>query len=323
MKYNIFFDESNKLDAEKKYSYYGAFGVEQSLCDSIVMDINKILRITGKKSEYHFTEYKNDKDIAPYIYCLHHFIKTNLQINIFVVDNAIAFDFARNADITVTELRNLFYVKIPERLFYGLTRGLSNDYRTVEIVVDHSPEYGSMRVYSKLKQQMNAHAIYRGMKYYVNKAWYKESHKSIPLQIVDLFMGIVVFLMEKSYLNIDDDKPIIKTDLIYRFLIEENNIDLFQQHINIFKWDGQKDIIHEVNISDYLSQFMAFKTQFDINEMTKIMRIRKPNDSTKDLRLKMGYSNNQLRMLLGYLDQLDGKGRNTFIMKNYYKSFKT
>ena len=83
MKYNIFFDESNKLDAEKKYSYYGAFGVEQSLCDSIVMDINKILRITGKKSEYHFTEYKNDKDIAPYIYCLHHFIKTNLQINLF------------------------------------------------------------------------------------------------------------------------------------------------------------------------------------------------------------------------------------------------
>ena len=105
-----------------------------------------------------------------------------------------------------------------------MKRKCPNDYRTVEIVVDHSPEYGRMKVYSKLKQQMNAHAIYRGMKYYVNKAWYKESHKSIPLQIVDLFMGIVVFLMEKSYLNIDDDKPIIKTDLIYRFLIEENNI---------------------------------------------------------------------------------------------------
>jgi len=48
-------------------------------------------------------------------------------------------------------------------------------------------------------------------------------------------MGIVVFLMEKSYLNIDEDKPIIKTDLIYRFLIEENNIDLFQQQINILR----------------------------------------------------------------------------------------
>ncbi|WP_077065042.1 DUF3800 domain-containing protein [Gracilibacillus massiliensis] len=321
MKYNIFFDESNKLDAEKKYSYYGAYGVEQSKCDGIVADINKILTSTGKKSEYHFTEYNNDKDIAPYIYCLHHLINTNLHINIFVVDNDTAFNFARNADITVTELRNLFYVKIPERLFYGLTRGLSNDFRTVEIVVDHSPEYGRMRVYSKLKQQMNAHAIYRGMKYYVNKSWYQESHTSIPLQIVDLFMGIIVFLMEKSYLNTNDDKPIIKSDLIYRFLIEENNIELFQKQINIFEWDGQKDFIHKVNISEYLSQFMAFKTQFDLNEMTKIINIRRPRDTTRDIRTRMCYKNNQLRMLLGYLDQLNGKGRNSFIMQNYDKIF--
>ncbi|WP_062106541.1 DUF3800 domain-containing protein [Bacillus niameyensis] len=321
MKYTIFFDESNKLDAEKKYSYYGAYGIDETKCDSITAEIEKILRMTGKTSEFHFTEYNNDKDLTPYIYCLHHFIKTNFQINIFVVDNDIAFKFAKTADISVTELRNLFYVKIPERLFYGLTRGLSNDYRKVEIVVDHSPEYGRMRVYSKLKQQMNAHAIYRGMQYYVNKAWYKESHKSIPLQIIDLIMGIVVFLMEKTYLNIDDDKPIIKSDLIYRFLIEDNNIDLFQAQINIFKWDGQKDTIHEVNISEYLSQFMAFKAQFDVNEMTKILNIRNPTDTTKDIRLKMGYTNNQLRMLLGYLDQLSGRGRNTFIMQNYNKIF--
>lgn len=322
MKYSIFFDESNKLDTTKKYSYYGAYGADQTKCDSLVADISKILRMTAKKSEFHFTEYKNDKNIAPYLYCLQHFIKTNFQINIFVVDNDIAMNFARKADISITELRNLFYVKIPERLFYGLTRGLSDDYTTVEIIVDHSPEYGKMRVYSKLKQQMNAHAIYRGMKYYVNKAWYKDSHKSIPLQIVDLFMGIVVFLMEKSYRNLEDDKPIIKSDLIYRFLIEDNNIDLFQKQINIFKWDGQKDIIHEVDIAEYLSQFIVFKTQFDVGEMTKISNIKLPNESTKDLRLKLGYTNNQLRMLLGYLDQLDGKGRNTFIMQNYKEMFK-
>ncbi|HEO8421825.1 DUF3800 domain-containing protein [Niallia sp. FSL W8-0635] len=316
-----FFCESNKLDTTKKYSYYGAYGADQTKCDSLVVDISKILRMTAKKSEFHFTEYKNDKNIAPYLYCLQHFIKTNFQINIFVVDNDIAMNFARTADISITELRNLFYVKIPERLFYGLTRGLSDDYTTVEIIADHSPEYGKMRVYSKLKQQMNAHAIYRGMKYYVNKAWYKDSHRSIPLQIVDLIMGIVVFLMEKSYLNIDDDKPIIKSDLIYRFLIEGQNIDLFEKQINIFKWDGQKDIIHEVNISDYLSQFMAFKTQFDVNEMTKILNIKNSIGSTKDIRLKMDYTNNQLRMLLGYLDQLNGKGRNSFIMQNYYKIF--
>lgn len=321
MKYTIFFDESNKLEAKKKYSYYGAYGVEKTNCDRLVTDINKILTATGKNSEFHFTEYKNDKDIAPYLYCLHHFIKANSQINIFVVDNDIAFNFARNADISVTELRNLFYVKIPERLFYGLTRGLPNDYKTVEIVVDHSPEYGKMRVYSKLKQQMNAHAIYRGKRYYVNKAWYKHSYQSIPIQIIDLLMGIIVFLMEKSYLNVEDDKPIIKSDLIYRFLIEENNIDLFQKQINIFKWDGQKEKIHQVNISEYLSQFMTYKTQYDVKEMTKIARIRKSSDTTKNIRLKMDYTNNQLRMLMGYLDQINGHGRNSFIMQKYNKIF--
>ena len=76
MKYTIFFDESNKLDSTKKYSYYGAYGVEQSKCEGIVNEIKEILSVTGKKSEYHFTEYNNDKDLAPYLYCLHHFIKS-------------------------------------------------------------------------------------------------------------------------------------------------------------------------------------------------------------------------------------------------------
>lgn len=235
MKYSIFFDESNKLDSTKKYSYYGAYGLEETKCENIVNDIQKILDITRKKSEFHFTEYNNDKDLAPYLYCLHYFIKTNLKLNIFIVDNERALSFAEKANISTKELRNLFYVKIPESFFYGLTRDLSNDYRTVEIIVDHSPEYGKMRVYSKLKQQMNAHAIYRGMQYYVKKAWYEHSHKSILLQMVDLLMGIVVFLMEKSYINTSEVKPKVKSDLIYRFLIEKDNIEQFQKQINIFK----------------------------------------------------------------------------------------
>lgn len=321
MNYSIYFDESNKLDMTKNYSYYGSLGIDQIECENLIKDIKKILRITEKNSEYHFTEYKNDKDIAPYLYCLHHFLKINFQINIFIVDNRIALNFSENARISVTELRNLFYVKIPERLFYGLTRELSDDYNSVRIVVDDSPEYGRMRVYSKLKHQMNAHAIYRGMKYYVNKVENKKSHQSIPLQIIDLYMGIVVFLMEKLYLNLENDKPIIKSDLVYRFLSEGNNIELFQKKINIYKWNGQKDFIREVNISEYLSEFMTFKTSYDINEMVKLINLKVPKDTTKDIRLKMEYSNNQLKMLLGYLDQLNGKGRNTFVMQNYYYNF--
>lgn len=59
--------------------------------------------------------------------------------------------------------------------------------------------------------------------------------------------------MEKSYLNTNDDKPIVKSGLIYCFFIEDNNIKLFQKQINIFKWDGKKEVIQEINISEYLS----------------------------------------------------------------------
>lgn len=75
-----------------------------------------------------------------------------------------------------------------------------------------------------------------------------------------------------------------------------------------------------MDISEFLSQFIVFKTQFDVGEMTKISNLKEPIVTTKDLRLKMGYTNNHLRMLLGYLNQLNGKGRNTFIMKNNYKT---
>jgi hypothetical protein len=49
LKYSIFFDESNKLDSTKKYSYYGAYGVEQNKCEGIVKEIKEILSVTGKK----------------------------------------------------------------------------------------------------------------------------------------------------------------------------------------------------------------------------------------------------------------------------------
>lgn len=49
LRYTIIFDESNKLDTTKKFSYYGAYGVEQSKCDQIEKDIKKILDVTGKR----------------------------------------------------------------------------------------------------------------------------------------------------------------------------------------------------------------------------------------------------------------------------------
>jgi hypothetical protein len=313
MEYLIFFDESNKLDNIKKFSYYGAYGGDKGQIEESVKSVKEILRYEKKPSEFHFTEYKNDYFLAAHLKLLDFMINTDIHFNFFVVDNQEAYSIATKMGISIKELRKLFYVKIPERLFYGLTRGI--EYSRVKILVDHSPEYGSLRLFSKLKLQMNSHSVYRGLNYQVTTVEPKISHASIPIQVIDMFMGIVVFLMEKSYLNITDDKPIIKSDLIYRFLIQNNNLEKFQNQIRMYQWNGLKDTIHEANIGNYLSEFMKFKTQFDIKEMIKLNEIMRENPTFrgKDLRLAMGYTNNQLRQLLGYKDELNGLGRNGFI----------
>lgn len=45
---------------------------------------------------------------------------------------------------------------------------------------------------------MNAHSAYRNLGYKVNRVEQACSEKSIPLQIVDILLGIVVFIVEKK-----------------------------------------------------------------------------------------------------------------------------
>ena len=61
---------------------------------------------------------------------------------------------------------------------------------------------------------------------------------------------------------------------------------------------------------------MVHKTDFDISEMVKIQEIllHNPTMDTKKLRETLGYPNTMLRLLLGYRDQITGKGRNTFLV---------
>ncbi|MGN7299077.1 hypothetical protein [Ferdinandcohnia sp. SAFN-114] len=94
-----------------------------------------------------------------------------------------------------SEMRNLFYIKIPERLFYGATRDLpslnDDELVHVKIKIDRNGEYDKLGLIEKIIEQMNAHFAYRNKNYRVNKFISQDSKKSIPLQIVDTFMGIV------------------------------------------------------------------------------------------------------------------------------------
>lgn len=320
MNYLIYFDESNKIDQfNKEFSYYGAYsGTDKSLA-MIVNKIRKIFKAANSTSELHFREYKKDSHLKKYFQTLHTVINENIRINILIVNNEDALTSATKIDLNASELRNLFYIKIPERLFYGLTRDLShldnqtNELVEVKIKIDRNDEYDKLFLNDKIIEQMNAHSAYRNKNYRVNKVISQDSSKSIPLQIIDTFIGIVVFLLEESYLE-DTDRTIVKSDLIYRFLMENANIKRFQEQVRLFKWTGNEELTR-INIAEYLSPFMVYKINYDISEIVKVQEIltMEPTITTKELRIKMKYPNTRLRQLLGYKDQLSGIGRNTFL----------
>lgn len=320
MYYLIYFDESNKIDQfDADYSYYGAYGSTDVSMAKVVRKVRSIFKQCKSFSELHFREYTKDNNIKKYFQTLHTVINENVQINILTVDNKDALYAAQRIGLTTAELRNLFYIKIPERLFYGMTRNLSQFNQKsrmikVKIKVDQNDEYDKLFLETKITEQMNAHSAYRNKNYRVVSVISQDSAKSIPLQIVDTFMGIVVFLLEKTYLE-QSNVSKIKSDLIYRFLIEGDNLTKFQQQIKLYKWTGNEELT-SINISDYVSPFMAYKTAYDLQEMVRIQKVmlENPSISLKELRLKVGYPNTMLNMLIGYKDQIEGRGRNYSII---------
>lgn len=320
--YSIFFDESGKLDEEQVYSYYGAFGCEDTLKKELNDGINKIYKYFRKKKEFHFTEYKNDRNMMSTLIALHYFTTLNISINIFIINNKIALSLAKEREISTYDLRKLFYFKIPERLFYGLTREKEFFHKEVNITLDHSPEYGKMRVYSKIKEQMNAHALYRHRSYQINEVRSRNSHDSIELQMIDMFLGIVVYLIEKSY-KTNSNKDVVKSELVYRYLDIEGNIEKFQNLITIYQWESEKNSIKKIPMSDYISIFIQHKTAYDIRQFQKIMKIQLENATltTKELREKCGFSNNMARLFISYLQQLNGNKRNEDFQNVFQKIF--
>ena len=315
MKYQIYFDEANKIDQpDKVYSYYGAYGGSEQVMTDIVRSVQGIFDELGSQSELHFREYKDDKYLKKYFKVLNHIINEEINLNLLVVNNTEAQSIAQQLDLTTMELRSLFYIKIPERLFYGITRELT-DQVDIEIRIDHNDEYETLGLHEKIKEQMNAHSVYRNKRYKITSVESQISHESIPLQIIDTFMGIVVFLMEQSYMG-QSDAVRIKSDLIYRFLSQGNNVERFQSQIKLYTWNGRENL-SELSIGNYMSRFMIHQTQYDVAEMNRLqaIRLRNPDLTSKDYRMLMEYPNSRFRTLLGYLDELEGRGRNTFLVQ--------
>ncbi|WP_414047240.1 hypothetical protein ACMGE7_10505 [Macrococcus equi] len=161
MDFCIYFDESIKLDQPSgNHSYYGALGGDKTEIDEIIKEIKDINNDETSKSELHFVNYTSDNHFGKYFKILHMILNKNIKINIVIVNKQDAHFIADRMNISISELRELFYVKLPERLFYGMTRNLKLG-EQVEIIIDKNSEYEKIDLDTKLEEQMNAHSAYK------------------------------------------------------------------------------------------------------------------------------------------------------------------
>lgn len=319
MVYIIYFDESNKLDQPGiDYSYYGALGMEENIAKEIRTYLTDLNNKLNSSSKMHFVNYTQDTNFEKYFKALNFILSQPIQLNIFIVNKQEAEQLTSKMAVSMEQLRELFYVKIPERLFYGMTRNLSQG-DLVKIVIDENSEYDKIGLESKIIEQMNAHSAYRKKAYKVVETRQESSENDLLLQMIDVLMGIVVFILEKQHRAFESQRTNItldvKCDLIYRVLIEENNLDIFHDKVTLYRWEGKTEKAKQVEFSQFTGDFIMSKAKYDVLELAKLAQIRLeyPNADAKVYREKIGYKR-QLRKLFGYLDELDGKGRN-----GYYK----
>ncbi|TCU79321.1 uncharacterized protein DUF3800 [Tissierella praeacuta] len=256
MSYYVFFDESGKIDRQKnKYSYYGALGIKKNQYEYI----NDILYQDEKnRREMHFQKF-NLTDIDWYLNVLFE-VFNKATFNVYLVDRDKAINIADRLSLSPTKLRELLYIKIPERLIYGILRHL-NDFYNVNIYIDNCDEYDKYEIESKLEYQLNAQAVYRNKKYLINNVNQIDSKEDIILQATDVILGIISFLVEKKYYSLKDnlterdynyitknlnkdDKEVIVSNYSYN---EKNKEYIFRNKSDKRKFEETKSILKKYN----------------------------------------------------------------------------
>lgn len=330
MGYTIFFDESKKIDDCSRYSYYGAIAIEEAEIQVIEKEIDVMLEGLNKTSELHFVNYKG-ADIQKYFQVLNYFLScSNLKINIYRLDNEAYFRLGRTLNFSEVDLRKYFYVKIPERLFYGLVRD-NDQIDGLTVVMDDSTEYHSLGVFDSIRDQMNAHSLYRGKHYQVSSIEGLDSKESRLLQVLDVILGIVVYLLEEGY-HVESHVSRNKRDLIYRLLCYDDNLERFHDMVSIITWAGS---LTNIEFSRITSQFLINCQKGEVFEMLAVQQFyntyrEKLKALTSDDRhgrielLKAYFQNpyaesNQkltntlVELFLGHLCQLEFNDRNKYL----------
>lgn len=199
MGYYIFFDESGKIDRQKnKYSYYGALGIKKSERELI----NKMFSKEDLERELHFQKFSLH-NIDTYLKVMNKLLEVS-KFNVYLVNTQKALSVADKLSIDNCKLRELLYIKIPERLIYGILRFFDDFYNT-RIIIDKCDEYDKYQIESKLEYQLNAQSVYRDKKYIIKEVKQMDSRNDICLQGIDVLIGVISFIIDRKYYSCKED----------------------------------------------------------------------------------------------------------------------
>lgn len=307
MSFEIYFDESNKIDKHTSmFSFYGIIGSEREQ----IYKIQKYKEEKNFRSELHFSEFKKMGVIDFYL----DIIKFSLDLvecNIYIVDNDFALKLSKKLKIQEEDIRKLFYMKIPERLIYGMTRYLDS-YKEIDIYIDEfdgygnknscfldekdkddiekiikkdidietkvkkidnlvSEKYNRIHLVKTLKSQLNAQSLYRNLNYKILSSKQSDSKDRIGLQIIDIIVGIFAFLFEEKYLETPKE---IKCELL------DEKISTIELN------EGEKELIFKSyeKIDDKykkIVQIEDLETRDKLKQINKKLKIYDPSNIAK------------------------------------------
>lgn len=245
-KVNLFFDESGK--GKDSCKLMGGLLIPKSIYE---IEEFKLLNDELKNNKYklHFTDYnKLDKEI--YIKVIEEFCRYQSFCDMLIINY-------KNPDGVYDKdaVKDMFYRKLPERIFYGILRhnGMHINIKA-DLFIEKAKEYEEkIKLHENIITTLNDQAIYRGEKFLINSFQYKNKNEEIGVEITDLLLGIIRNIMIYDPINRTGRGTQEKIKLINE-LFKVNGFKEFLSKIKIYEWNSY-ETLKEVNSEKYINIF--------------------------------------------------------------------
>lgn len=200
-----------------------------------------------------FNPKQSIKDLINLISKFESLVKINVINYDYTAIESAAHKFSSPKDKEFT--KRTIYAKFPERIFYGLLRKNVKYINTeADIIIEKASEYEDY-VQDVVENHLNVQAIYRGESFKVNSCQLKEKGTDVGLEITDLLLGIIRFII-KNEPKEKSTRHLKKVKFVIDLLKQEDTYSLFTNRIMFFEW-SERDNLREVDFNNYLKAFIS------------------------------------------------------------------